>query len=182
MNYKKIYFSVLMIALAAAMSVGLMSCKDDIKGKPAVPSRFITGNWGCRIELCKDYYSDFNENLTYSYGIPEVGSGSGTYRILKTLENQKVRTGNRIEEPKIATLFIITVTPNGVFDQIWTYYVPRINHGSGSSTWRFLAVDDYSNGILLTDFLWPLSNKTITSGSVVNHPIFLSSVNVNNKQ
>ena len=152
MNYKKIFFSVVMVALAATMSVGLTACKDDeIK---IDKSRIIMGKWECALD-CGGHRIEFNDNLTYSYGNPELGNGSGTYRILKTLENQEVRLGNRDGEPYMATLFIIAVSPNGVFDQLWAYYVPRVNHSSSTYKRALLAVDYYSNNQLLTDFLFP---------------------------
>lgn len=153
MNYKKIFFSVMMVALAATMSVGLTSCKDDDVKVKIDPSLVIMGKWGCNIDRCKDQSFEINTNLTYSYEHPEVGSGSGTYRILKTLKNQELRLGYReTSEPEMATLFIIAVTPNGVFDQIWVYHFQ--NYPSSSQ----IAVDYYFNNQPLTDFLFALSN------------------------
>ena len=155
MNYKKIFFSVLMVALAATISVVLTSCSgDNVKVKPPDPSRLIIGKWTCVYNLCDGYSVEFNENLTYSYKNVELGSGSGTYRILKTLENQKLPYGNDDE----GTLFIIGVTSNGVFDQLWVLYSPFISHGPGSGRPRSLRVDYYSNGILLNERTWGFGN------------------------
>jgi len=157
MNYKKIFFSVLIVALAATICVGFASCNEDIpKPPPADRSHYIISHWGCLHDMCKGYYIIFNENSTYSYGNPHFGTGVGNYKILATLENQEVRTGNGTGEPKKCTLFILEVTPNDVFDQIWVYH--WVEH-SGAYTFYEVAVEYYSKGTLLPDdFLFALSD------------------------
>jgi len=148
MNYKKFFFSKMMVALAATMSVGFTSCKEDLPQiKPDYSERLI-GTWKFNPPwLPIGYTIEFTGEGTYSYENPEQGSGTGNYKIIRTIENQEVRTGDRQGEPDKAALLIIEVTPNDTFDQIWVYY---IHQG------KLIAVDYYSNNIRLTGFLYIL--------------------------
>jgi len=149
MNYKKIFLIKMMVALAATMSVGITSCKEDLPQiKPDYTERLI-GIWRFTpIDFPVGYTIEFTSEGTYSYENPEQGSGSGNYKIIKTIENQEVRVGDRIGEPKKATLLIIEVTPDDTFDQIWVYYI---------NEQKQIAVDYYSKNIRKTGNLYVLS-------------------------
>ena len=149
---KKIFFIVLMVALAATMSVELTSCNEDVK-EPEDLSHLIMDNWYCIVEQCKGNRIKFDANSEYSYSNPELGNGSGTYRILASFKDKEVRLGDRNGNPMKATLFIIEVSPNDVFDLIYVYHfiTPALIPG--------IAVDYYSNNVLLTDYLWALYSQ-----------------------
>jgi len=142
MNYKKIFFSVLIVALAATMSVGFTSCNDDIKKegpKPDYSGRLI-GKWKCIPWGLAGYFIDFKDDGTYSYENPEQGSGAGKYRVIETVLDQEVKFGDL--DVKTA-LLVIEVSPNDVFDRIQVYYYP--------SQIPQISVKYYSRGQLLTD-------------------------------
>ena len=142
----------MLVAQIATMSVGITSCSEE-KKEPVDRSYLIMGEWKCFIDQCKNYRIEFYEDSTYSYESPEVGNGSGNYRILATLKNREVRLGDRDGDPiNDATLFIIEVSSNDVFDQLWVY------HFISLANTPCIAVDYYSNNVLLTGYLWVLLN------------------------
>ena len=151
MNFKKIFFSMMMVSLAATMSVGFSSC--DRKKDPVDHSHLIIDSWRCVHNLGAGHRIEFKEGSTYSWGNPnlEPQNGAGNYRILATFENKEVRLGDRKGDPRKATLFIIEVSPNDVFDQLWVYH-----YYSASPREPVISVEYYSNNELLTDFLWSL--------------------------
>ena len=142
---------MMVVALAATMSVGFTSCKEDdiVPPKPDYSAR-LTGRWHFTpIGFPVGYTIVFNSDGTYSYENPEQGSGAGNYKILKTLENQEARLENRDGDPEKVTLLIIDVTPKDDFDQLYVYYVIRSKQ---------IAVDYFKNNRLLTGFLYYLTN------------------------
>ena len=150
MNYKKKFFSMMVVALAVTMSFGFTSCKEDLpKIKPDYTERLI-GRWNFTpIGFPVGYTIEFTGEGTYSYENPEQGSGSGNYKILRTIENQDIKLGNRDGEPKKAALLIMEVTPNDTIDEIWVYYIYELKQ---------IAVEYYYKNKRLTGFLYVLTN------------------------
>ena len=152
-SQKKIV-TVLMVCvlcvLAATMSVGLTSCKEDEKKPKTDYSKLLIGRWSFTpIGYQVGYTITFNSDSTYFYETPKIGSGSGEYQILQTLENKEIKYNNGDEEvTQEATLIKIGVTPNGVFEQIWVYYTLN----------NTIVVFFYSNGEFLQDDIFFLTN------------------------
>ena len=144
---------MLMLALAASMCVGLTSCKEDEKKPPADYFRNLTGRWSYTpIGYPVGYTIVFNSDSTYFYETPKLGSGTGKYQIIQTLENKEIKYNNGDEEiTHKATLIKIGVTPNNDFEQIWVYFF-------FSGIVYQIVVFYYSNGEFLQDDIVLLIN------------------------
>ena len=131
---KKIFFSIMAVALAATMCVGVMSCGEDKKEKPEIDYSFhIRGIW----KSFPGYAIEFTTNGTYSFENLELGSGSGNFRIFET-QPSKVSDYD-------ATLIKLLVSGNNSFDQIWVYHF-RVSTGTAH-----ISVEFYANNELLID-------------------------------
>ena len=150
MNYKKLFFNVIIVALVVTMCVGFTSCEDD-DIEPLKPdySSLIIGTWKFS-GLPVGYTIDFNDDGTYSYDNPEQDIGAGIYQIVKILYDQEVKLGSRDGDPDKCVLLFVEVYPNDIIDRLCVYYLLSTN---------VIAVDFYSKNQLLTGSLYALVNK-----------------------
>ena len=133
---KKIFLSIMMVALAATISVVFTTCSKDEEKPEEINDTIIKGIlWYSHIingGQDSRYGFKFNPDGTYSYDTPSE-SVTGNY---KTFESQK-STGvlkylwqdNEFEEEWEYTLFKMNVTGSSDFDQLWVYK----NSASGGS-------------------------------------------------
>ena len=143
-EYKKLFFSMMMVGFAASISIGVTSCSKDNNQPEIDDSRLIMGQWRCLYSFEGGVYRiEFKTDGTYNFENLKLGSGEGNYKIYETLKNQKI-TFEGDDEIYNATLYKMLASENNGFDQIWVY------HYIASA----ITVEFYSNNELLPDKLW----------------------------
>ena len=133
---------MIVVAMAATLCVGFMSCsKDEEKPVEVDKSHLIQEKW---YNTLQGYRIEFRKDLTYSYENSIVGKGEGNYKILEIIEDTELRF-NGSEEVYNTTLFkLLASGSNAVaFDQIWVYH-SRVSN-------PHIVVEFYAGNELLPD-------------------------------
>jgi len=118
MKHKKLFFSMMMVAIIVTISVGVSSCNKDEKKEIEVDkSGLIQKKW---FNVLQGYRIEFRAKSIYSYKHSKFGNGEGNYKIYETIEEQELRFVDG--EVYNATLFKILVSGSMEFNEIWVYY------------------------------------------------------------
>ena len=125
---KKLFFSIMAVALAATMCVGVMSCGKDKEPEELDYSYSIKRKW---LNIITDggydlrYGLEFKQDGTYSYVNPDI-SVEGNYRIFEQKDTTGVIStiwmGNVFEVEFVGRLFKMDVSGFSDFEQWWVYY------------------------------------------------------------
>jgi hypothetical protein len=131
-------FSMMMVALVIAMSIGFTACKDDkeepekvynmdyILHKKWVKQSFETGSLhDLRYSL---EFKGYEKDYTYTYISPDESVNNGNLRIFETkhetgLVSSEWTCGREVEAEREYTLFKMYAAGSRNFDQMWVYYV-----------------------------------------------------------
>ena len=114
MNRKKTLLNTFMVALAAAISFGFISCDNKDKKEPIVDdgrlsSRELIGQWHNKFD---GYYIEFRKDSTYLFDSPDIRA-EGNYTITESQKSERFAFD--------ATLFKMNVSGNSGFNQFWVY-------------------------------------------------------------
>jgi hypothetical protein len=137
MNNRKLFFSMMVVALATTMSVVFTSCSKDEKQEyedkgyvlmDRIWNGFITPEGGI------DYSIKFNRDETYSYNTIDENF-AGNFRVFEIQKSNGVisfiwdYTGREYAREDDFTLYKMLVSGSSSFDQLWVYYFRNANNG-----------------------------------------------------
>jgi len=131
--------SILAVAMAVTISVGLTSCSKDKTTTVEVDKlSLIQGRWYNHLQ---GYRIEFRKDLTYYYENSIVGKGEGNYKLLESIEDYELRFSSG--DVFNTTLFKLLASGSFFdFDQIWVYYRSSNQH---------IVVEFYAGDELLPD-------------------------------
>ena len=148
MNYKKLFFGMMLVAIVATMCVGFTSCSEDEKPEVEDMGYDIMYQWYNVFTEDNDYDSrygiEFTRNKTYSYITPNE-SATGDFKIFEIQKSTGVVSctwrGNEFERELDYKLYKMDVIGSSNFDQMWVYL---LSHQVGG-----IIVHFYSNNELI---------------------------------
>ena len=148
MSYKKSFFSIMVVAIAAILYVGLTACSKDKDDVVADASYLIRYKWVNVLNHDTGHYDlhyglEFKYYGTYSYITPSE-SVAGNYRIIEFQKSTGVINytgldGNEHEREYDGALFKILASGSNNFDQMWVYHIKN----------DWIIVHFYSNNIIV---------------------------------
>ena len=137
MNNRKLFYSMMVVALATAMSVGFTSCSKDDKPEYEDKGYVLMDKiWYSyrNAEGGIDYGIEFNRDETYSYNTIDENF-AGNFRIFEIQKSKGVISyiwdynGREYETEDDFTLYKMLVSGSSSFDQLWVYYFRNENYG-----------------------------------------------------